>query len=157
MKNLTLTALSVILAISVSSCATAPDPEKICTAEWIEKRSDKALDKIQSKAGKSIKSLSKAAESWSQGKKPGLFQMLALQNSFKSLEKELKSGQGMKDLRTLASTCDDPELVSKSMSRFLRKQKLPENMINFIENFAPYQRLITPESETLKTAQLLTK
>lgn len=157
MKKLTCTALTIILSITLASCATAPDPEKICTAEWISKRSDKALDSIQSKAGSSIKNLTKAAESWSRGKKPGLFQLLALQNSFKGLERELKTGRGMKDLRTMAATCNDPKIISNAMSGFLRKQNLPENMINFIEGFAPYQQLIAPNPETLKTAQLLTK
>ncbi len=157
MKNLILTTLAIVTAVSVSSCASTPDPEKICTSEWIGKRSDRALDSIQSKAGSSIKNLTKAAESWSQGKKPGLFQLLALQNSFKGLERELKTGRGMKDLRTMAATCNDPKIISNAMSGFLRKQNLPENMINFIEGFAPYQQLIAPNPQTLKTAQLLTK
>lgn len=150
MKKLTFIALAVILSISVTSCATAPKPEKICTSEWIGKRSDKALDRIQSKAGKSIKALTKAAESWSRGKKPGLFQMMALQSSFKGLEKELKHGRGMKDLKTMAATCNNPKIVSDAMGNFLRRQDLPENMIKFIEGFAPYQQLITPKPDSIK-------
>lgn len=144
------------LCILLTSCATAPDPEQICTAEWIGARSDKALNSIESKAGRSIKSLTKAAESWAKGKTPGLFQMLALQNSFKGLEKELLNGTGMKDLRTLASTCNDPDIISKAMGTLLRKQDLPDNLINFIENFEPYKKLIAPQLETLKTAGVLT-
>ena len=98
--------------------------------------------------------LTKAAESWSRGKKPGLFQMLALQNSFKGLEKELKTGRGMKDLKTLASTCNDPEIISDAMGGFLRERNLPPQMINFIESSEQYKRLIAPNPGTQKTAQL---
>ena len=157
MKNITVTFIAALTCLTITGCATAPKPEQICTSEWISKRSDKALDRIESKAGQSIKALTKAAESWARGKKPNLFQMLALQNSFKGLEKELKYGRGMKDLKTLASTCNNPKIISDAMAGFLRKQDLPESMIRFIEGFEPYQRLISPNIETLKTAQLLTQ
>jgi len=117
----------------------------------------KALNNIETKAGSSIKALSKAAQSWSKGRTPNLFQMLALRNSFKGLENELRNGRGMKDLKTVASTCNDPKIISDTMGKLLRKQDLPPNLIDFIENFEPYQRLITPEPDILKTAQLLTK
>jgi len=157
MKKIVLSLVSLTLAASVSGCATTPDPEVVCTSEWISKRSDKALDRIESKTGRSIKALSKAAESWMRGKKPNFIQMLSLQSSLKGLEKELKHGRGMKDLKTIASTCNNPKIISDAMGGFLRRQDLPENMINFIEGFPLYQQLIAPNSETLKTAQLLTE
>ena len=156
MKTFLLTSLSLIISVSISGCATAPNPEEICTSEWIGERSAKAIGKIESKAGRSISALTKAAESWSKGKTPGLFQMLALQNAFKGLEKELTTGVGMKDLRTLAKTCNNPEIISDAMGNLLRKQNLPDNLINYIENFEPYQRLITQQVETQKIAYLLT-
>lgn len=156
MKNFIKTSLCALTVAALSACATAPDPAEICTSEWIGKRSDKAIASIESKAGRSIKALTKAAESWSKGKKPNFIQMLALRNSFSGLEKELTTGRGMKDLKTLASTCNDPNIISKAMGGLLRKQDLPDNMINFIENFEPYRRVITPDAVPLKTAQLLT-
>jgi len=62
----------------------------------------------------------------------------------KNLEKELLSGSGMRDLKTLASTCDSPEIISKAMTGFMRDQGLPENLIGFIENFDRYKNLIKP-------------
>jgi len=115
MKNIIKTLTCVALVASLTACASTPKPEEICTSEWISKRSVKAIDSIEKRAGSSIKALTKAAQSWANGKQPGLFQMLALQNSFKGLEKELKTGQGIKDLRLLSSTCNDPEIVSKAM------------------------------------------
>lgn len=157
MKNIIVTSIAAISCLTIGGCASTPKPEKVCTSEWISKRSEKALDRIESKAGRSIKALTKAAESWARGKKPNLFQMMALQNSFKGLEKELKYGRGMKDLKTLASTCENPKIITDAMGGFLRKQGLPDNMIKFIEGFEPYQRLISPNIEALKTAQLLTE
>jgi len=68
--------------------------------------------------------------------------MLALSRSLKGLEKELTSGRGIKDLKILANTCDDPKIVSKAMGGFLRNQGLPENIINFVENMEQYKSLL---------------
>ena len=154
MTNIIRTSLLTLATVTMSACASTPKPEEICTSEWISKRSVKAIDSIEKRAGGSIKALTKAAQSWAKGKQPGFFQMLALQNSFKGLEKELKTGQGIKDLRLLSSTCNDPEIVSKAMGDLLRRQDLPDNVINFIEGFEPYMRLITPQIDPQKTAEL---
>lgn len=145
MKHVITLLSCAILLPTLAACATAPDPAKICTAEWIGERSDKAISRIESKAGRSLKSLRKAGESWSKGKTPNPFQLLMLSNSLKSLEKELKNGRGIRDLKTLSATCNDPKIVSDAMGDFLRKQGLPENVINFVEGMGVYQELITPE------------
>ena len=141
-----------ILSTTITGCATAPDPAKICTSEWISKRSDKAISRIESKAERSLKSLQKAGKSWSKGKTPNPFQMLMLSRSLKSLEKELKNGQGIRDLKTLSATCNDPKIVSDAMGGFLRKQGLPDNVINFIEDMGIYQDLITVDPSDLNRA-----
>jgi len=148
MKHLLSTALLVALSFSVAGCAATPDPAKVCTSEWIGKRTDKAVSRIERKAGKSLRSLKKAGESWAKGKTPNPLQMLALNNSVKSLGKELKSGQGIKDLKTLSATCGDPKIISDAMGVFLRKQGLPDNIIRFIEDLDIYQRLIAPATTT---------
>lgn len=141
-----------ILSTTIASCATAPDPAKVCTSEWISKRSDKAISRIESKAGRSLKSLQKTGESWSKGKTPNPFQMLMLSRSLKSLENELKNGQGIRDLKTLSATCNDPKIISDAMGGFLRKQGLPDNIINFIEDMGIYQELIAIEPSELNRA-----
>ena len=100
---------SLALAVVIlQACATAPDPAKVCTSEWISARADKAIDQIESRTKSSMKTLVRAAESWAEGRKPGPFQLLSLSSSMRSLEKELLSGSGMRDLKTLASTCNSP-------------------------------------------------
>lgn len=145
MKQLIAIFSLIFLSLSLTGCATAPDPAKVCTSEWISKRSSKAIDRIESKAGRSLKSLQKAGESWAKGKTPNPFQMLALSNSLKSLEKELKNGRGIKDLKTLSSTCNDPKIISDAMGNFFRRQGLDDKIINFIEGMGLYQEIIKPE------------
>ncbi|MEP3892125.1 MAG: hypothetical protein ABJN69_16830 [Hellea sp.] len=145
MKHLIPLLALAITSTTLAGCATAPDPAKVCTAEWIGERSDKAISRIESKAGRSLKSLRKAGKSWSKGKTPNPFQMLMLSSSLKSLENELKNGRGIRDLKTLSATCNDPKIISDAMGGFLRKQGLPENVINFVEGMGIYQDLITPE------------
>lgn len=152
MKYLTSLLATAAVTLFVTGCATAPDPAKVCTSEWIGERSDKAISRIESKAGRSLKSLQKAGESWAKGKKPNPFQMLMLSNSLKSLEKELKNGRGIKDLKTLSATCNDPKIISDAMGGFLRKQGLPDNIINFIEGMGLYQEIIKPEAAALDHA-----
>lgn len=141
-----------IISTSLASCATAPDPAKVCTSEWIGERSDKAISRIEKKASRTIKPLKKASEKWAQGKTPNPVQLFLLSNSLKSLEKELKNGQGIKDLKTLSATCNDPKIISDAMGGFLRKQGLSDNIINFIEGMGVYQELIQPDSTALNRA-----
>ena len=135
-----------ISALSLAACASTPDPAKVCTSEWIGERSDKAIGKIRSKSASSLKALKKASESWVRGKEPSLFTMIALNNATKSLRNELTDGQGIKDLRTLSKTCNDPELISDAMGKFMREQGLSERMIGFIENLDIYQKAIDPDA-----------
>lgn len=137
----------LVSAFVLTACATTPDPAKVCTSDWISTRTDKAIDRIERRTSSSMKSLTTAAKSWSRGKKPGPFQMMALSGSLKSLEKELRHGRGMRDLKTLASTCDDPKIISGAMSNFMREKGLPENLINFIENMNIYQDLLKMDSQ----------
>ena len=129
----------------LSACATAPDPAKVCTAEWIKPRADKAVYAIEKDTRGVIKNLRKVAESYIDGKTPGPLQMWSLSKSVKKLEDELESGRGIRDLRTLARTCDDPKIVSTAMARFMRSHGLPDGLVNFIENLDQYQKILSPE------------
>lgn len=152
MKHLTTLLSLALISISVTGCATAPDPAKVCTSEWIGERSNKAISRIESKASGSLKSLQKAGQSWAKGKTPNLIQQALLLRSLKNLEKELKSGQGIRDLKTLSATCNDPKIISDAMGGFLRNQGLPDNIINFIEGMGIYQELIKPDPTLLDRA-----
>lgn len=152
MKHLTSLIATAFVTLLVTGCASTPDPAKVCTSEWIGERSDKAISRIESKASSSLKSLQKAGESWAKGKTPNLIQQALLLRSLKGLEKELKTGRGIKDLKTLSATCNDPKIISDAMGGFLRKQGLPDNIINFIESMGLYQEIIKPDPAVLDRA-----
>lgn len=146
MASIILRSILTISTLSLAACASTPDPAKVCTSEWIGERSDKAISKISSKSASSLKALKKAGESWVKGKDPSFFTMLALNNATKSLKNELTNGQGIKDLRTLSKTCNDPKLISDAMGNFMRDQGLSERMIGFIEKLEVYQKAIDPDA-----------
>lgn len=139
LKTTGFTALSCLI---LSACATTPDPAKICTSEWIGARSDRALSRIETRSASSLKSLKRASRSWAAGKTPGPFQLLALSNSIGKLKKELTNGAGIKDLRTLASTCNDPEIISTAMRDLLGRQELPERFQSMIEQSPIFENLL---------------
>lgn len=138
-KSLLIAACFGLLA---PACATAPDPAKVCTAEWITPRANKAMKRIETRAGKSIKALKKASESWAKGKKPGLLTMMSLEGSIKSLEKELTEGKGITDLRMLAKTCDDPQIITKSVRAMFERQQISPMILDFLENSSIFDRIL---------------
>ena len=145
-----LLALSAVSALSLSmlsACASAPDPAKVCTAEWIGERSDKALDSIQDRASSSIKAMRKASDSLAKGKTPGVFQQLALLNALNGMKKELTRGQGIKDLKTVAKTCNDPNIVKNAMTDLMKRNGMSDSFIKRVESNPIYQGLISTITE----------
>ena len=92
--------------VLLSACASVPDPAEICTAEWIAPRATKAVNNIEKSAKSSFKTFRDVSETWASGKQPNLFQLLALNNAMKKMKKELTRGRGIKDLKTVAKTCN---------------------------------------------------
>jgi len=148
-RVLPLIGASVVMILGLSSCATTPDPAKICTSEWVSERSEKAMSRIESKAKPALRNLSKAAQDWAKGKQPGPFQMLALNSSVKSLVKELETGRGMKDLKTVSRTCNNPDIIKTAMTDMMRNNGLSERMINFVEGLPLYDKLTAPDNNAV--------
>ena len=141
--TLALVALPFILSTSfLTGCATAPDPAKVCTTEWIIPRTKSAVDDITKSSSSAMKSLQRVGATYAAGKTPGPLQLLSLVNSMKSLERQVKNGRGIRDLKTLAATCNDPELLTGTLTKFMSDQGLPDNMINFIQETPVYQNLL---------------
>lgn len=126
----------------LSGCATTYDPAEVCTAEWIKPRADRALAELKNDTQDVFKALRRNADSWASGQVPGAFQMIALSSALKKLQRQVEYGQGVKDLKVLANTCDDPDIVLDSISSFMRDQGLPEQMVTFIEDLPAYQEAL---------------
>jgi len=136
-------ALPLILPVMLSACATAPDPAEVCTTEWIAPRTASAVDDITKSTGSAMKSLKRVGATYAAGRTPGPLQLLSLASSMKSLERQVKSGRGIRDLKTLANTCNDPAIITDTLTGFMRDQGLPDNMINFVTQQPQFQAIIT--------------
>jgi hypothetical protein len=131
----------------LSACASTPDLAVICSSEWIAPRAETAINRIEKRAKSSFRTLSKASKTWSAGKTPGPIQMYSLSRALKSLEKELTQGQGIKDLKTVAKTCNDPSIIKNSMRDLMRAQGVSDRLIQQIEDFPIYQNAISSITE----------
>jgi hypothetical protein len=131
----------------LGACASTPDPAEICSAEWIAPRATKAVDKIEKRAKSSIRTLSKVSKTWAAGKTPGPLQMYSLSRALDKLKKELTDGQGIRDLKIVAKTCNDPEIIKDSMRELFERQGVSERLIERVENSPIYQSVITSISE----------
>lgn len=139
-----LSKISFILAVAVlaTGCASTPNPAKVCTTDWIAPRVNKAVDRIETKAGRSLRALKGPAKAWSQGKTPNPFQLLTLQSSLKKLERELTDGRGIKDLRTVARTCDDPVIVTDALRGMWKDNGFPDALVDFVERSGIYEKVL---------------
>jgi len=136
------TLIALTTPLMLSACASTPDPAEVCTAEWIAPRTTAAIDDIRDRTGSTMKSLQKVANRYLEGRQPGPLQLLSLANSMKGLERELKNGTGMRTLKTVASTCNDPAIITDSLTNVMQLEGLPQNMINFVTSNPLYQSLV---------------
>ena len=133
--------------ILLSACASVSDPAEVCTAEWISKSATKAVDSIEKSAKSSFKTFRDVSETWASGKQPGFFQLIALNGAMNKMKKELTRGQGIKDLKTVAKTCNDPNIIKTSMHDLLERQGLSNNLIGWIENSPIFESIISSIAE----------
>ncbi len=135
--------LSTGLAFIFTACASTPDPEEICTASWVADRTSLAVDNIYNETEETVLSLKKIGGIYLEGKSPNIFQLYSLSTKVRGLEKELLRGQGMKDLKTLAMTCDDPRIITNGIATYVDRLELPEKMRSFMEDLPEYKDMIS--------------
>jgi len=140
---LTLPATALLCASMLSACASTPDPAEVCTTEWISARSDKAISSIQDRAKSSMKTLSKVSSKVAKCKSPNFLQQAQLLGALNGMRKELTRGQGIKDLKTVAKTCNDPNIVKDAMHGLMKRNGISDSFINTVENSPIYQSLIS--------------
>ncbi|NNC37272.1 MAG: hypothetical protein EX271_02990 [Acidimicrobiales bacterium] len=141
MKTAFITAVSAPL-LFLSACASTPDPAEVCSAEWITPRAERAMDDFKKDTRSTFKSLKKVGEKVANGDQIGPLQMFSVMNSINKLGKTFENGRAMKDMRTLANTCDDPDLIKTAMTDFMREQGIEEKFINFLNGLQEYQKLL---------------
>ncbi len=137
-KILLLLAAPLIL----QACASTPDPVKVCSAEWIAPRVERHMADFEKNTRKIFRTFEKTAKDYSSDGKVKPLQMFAMMNSLKSLKNKFENGRAMKDMRTLATTCDDPELIKNAMIGFLRKKGFNDRFIQFLNDLEQYKKLL---------------
>jgi len=141
MKKLGFTIAGSALLL-LSGCASTPDPAEVCSAEWIKPRAERAMDDFKKDAGSTFRKLEKAGKTYAEGKSLGPFQKLFLMGSINNLADNFENGRGIRDLRTLASTCNDPNLLKNTMSNFMREQGISDKFISYLNSFKAYIDLL---------------
>jgi hypothetical protein len=141
----------IIAAFFLSGCATVPTAEEICTPAWITPRVDRAVDRIETRLDKTLDALTDAGDSWLRGRSPGPIQLLRLSNAAKELEREIEDGQGINDLRLIARTCNNPDLIETQIYALLDRQGVSSQMTNFLEETGMMRRIIEVAEGELRT------
>ena len=142
MKFTLLASTIFVLMTGFSACSTVPDPAKVCTAEWIKPRAERAMNDFEKDTRKIFKTFRKSADRLDKGGKIGPLQMFAMMNAISSLGNKFENGRAMRDMRTLAQTCDDPELIKNAMTDFMRSKGISDQFISFINGFDEYKDLL---------------
>lgn len=133
---------AVSASLLVPACATTPDPAVVCSAEWVEPRADRAMAEFENNTKSVFKTLKKAGEKMKDGATPGPLQMMSVMSALSKLARQFENGQAVKDLRTLARTCDDPKLVKSAMTDLMRKKGMPDTFINFISQLDQFEKML---------------
>lgn len=126
----------------LSACASTPDPAEVCSAEWITPRATKAMSEFKKDTGSTFKTLKKVSEKLVKGDNIGPLQMFSVMNSINRLSNTFENGRAMKDMRTIANTCNDPNLIKTAMTNFMREQGIEEKFIQFLNGLQEYQKLL---------------
>ena len=67
------------------------------------------------------------------------------------LKKELTDGAGVRDLKTLASTCNDPDIIKKSMSDLLDRQSFSPQLRNMVESNPLFKSVVQEMINSIAT------
>ena len=138
---------TVVLAsvMLFSGCAKRYDPEEVCTGKWIKPRVDQAMADFREKSKTAFDLLKGVSDDVRKTGDLGKFQMVTALVSLASLVTDFKDSSAIRDLRILSKTCDDPKLVTRAFSGYLREQGAPEAIVDLLEQVDAFQKLIAEE------------
>ena len=133
------TTLATILIIGslsgLAGCATTPDPAEVCTAEWVQPRAARAIKELRRDTGRTIKSLARNAEKLQNGGSLSAWRAASMIGSVQKLATKIQRGRGVKDLKMLAATCDDPAILRDGVVGYLDDIKAPKALMDMIRGF----------------------
>ncbi len=137
---------SAVLLI-VAGCATTPDPEEICSAQWIKPRVDAAVADFRDDIEHTMSQLRSSEGSATNAKGMGLLEGAAVLLSLTRLINNLQDSRTLADLNTLSQTCNEPELVMNALTDVLEEYEVPQPFVDLLRELDAF-RLFVEESST---------
>lgn len=145
------TMLLALALILMSACAAQPRPEEICTAEWIKPRVDTALTGFRENTGEIMESLGDVGSIVvGSGGVLGMLDKVRVMLKLTKLVSNFEGGQTFKDLNTLGRTCNDPELAVNALKGVLTEYKVPEPIMDLLENLDEFKALAEEAASSLQ-------
>ena len=123
-----------MLGVALSACATTPTPQEICSAEWINHRTDKAIAEFSRNVRPLMRTFKKASKAADQGNSLGVIQSMQLVSAIQKMIDKVETSQALRDIELVADTCDDPDLMINVFAGFMREQGASEEVIGLIES-----------------------
>ncbi|WP_017931887.1 hypothetical protein [Robiginitomaculum antarcticum] len=134
----TLSGLMGVAAMMLPACATVPDPAKVCTAQWIAPRVDRAVTEIKRETGSVLRTITRSAKSMEDGKISAWNTYRMISAGEKYIDR-LKNSRGLNDLRILSETCDDPHIIRKGFADYLQSLDAPPMLIDMVRDTDYFQ------------------
>lgn len=120
-------------ALMLSACATTYDPAEVCTAEWIAPRVDRAVMQLERDTNRLIKTFKSAASSMEDGK-ISAWNTYRMISSVEKYADRVENSRGMKDLRILSDTCDDPQIIRNGFANYLESVQAPSFLVMMLRD-----------------------
>lgn len=138
--------LSLLLIVSLGACASKPPAAEVCSADWIKPRTDAAFAKFRDATEEHWRALN--LDGTDDAQEEGLFQQARLLLTLTQLLGEFKDSQSLKDLQTLSTTCNDPDLIQNALRSTLQEYQVPQRYIDMLDGLEGFMELMGTTQST---------
>lgn len=138
--------------LMLSACATTYDPAEVCTAEWIAPRVDLAVTQLERDTNRLIKTFKSAARSMEDGK-ISAWKTYRMISSVQKYADRVENSRGMKDLRILSDTCDDPQIIRNGFADYLESVQAPSFLVMMLRDMDDFDGELLRGFETSEPAE----
>ena len=135
----------LLLASFIAGCAsTKPTPAEVCSAAWIKPRTDAAINDFTRSTKGSWEQLQRSGERAANEGSLGFIERASVILSLTRLLGQFQDSQALADLRTLSTTCNDPDLVRNALVDTLEEYDVPEPFIDLMGQLEEFIELMDP-------------
>lgn len=126
--------IALAIALLASACATTPTAQQVCTAEWIDQRTDRAFNEFERDVRPMLRTFKRARERMEKGNNStlGPLMMVQVMSAAGKMINRFENSQALDDLRLLGEKCDDPNLMMNAFSGFLKSRGAPDEVVRMM-------------------------